>query len=134
MSDAPKTRPVIRIPDQDKVCACRGFDVAALVEVAHVPNWRTSPDKFLPLCLLCHRAYDIGLTTEAEMTAIMEAWRNGSGPMHSPTAIQALWALRSPDLKKLQQGAGERAGRTRMRRTATKKAVATRRNNKRPVA
>lgn len=114
------------MPADQRRCACCGFDVTSLVEVAHIPNWRTNPEKYLPLCLLCHRAYDLGLLTEAEIEEMYAGFGAGSPPPHSSSSIREIWATREPDWKKLQQGAGERAGRTRRRKSAARKAADTR--------
>ena len=123
-SPVPK-RPVIRLAPHDRRCASCGFEVAALVEVAHVPNWRTDPDKWVPLCLLCHRAYDIGLMTEDEVEAIRDGWKAGRPPPYDAAELWRLWASREPTWSKLQQGAGRRAGLTRRRKAAARRAVAT---------
>lgn len=119
-------RPVIRLDPQGRCCASCGLQVAALVEIAHVPNWRTNPDKYVPLCLLCHRAYDIGLMTEDEVEAVRDGWLAGASPPHDAAELWKLWAAREPAWSKLQQGAGRKAGLTRRRKAAARKAAATR--------
>ena len=103
-----------------------GLQVAALIEIAHVPNWRTSPDKYVPLCLHCHRAYGIGLMTEDEVEAVRDGWLAGTSPPYAAAELWALWAAREPEWSKLQQGAGRKAGLTRRRQAAARKAAATR--------
>lgn len=89
-------RPFIRLDAEIRRCASCGLQVAALVEIAHVPDWRTNPDKYVPLCLLCHRAYDIGLVTEDEVEAVRDAWLAGASPPHDAPSCGRCGRRESP--------------------------------------
>ncbi len=108
-------------------CSCCGLAVAALVEKAHVPNRATEPDKIIPLCILCHRAYDIGLTTDDEMENIRNRWLNGLPAPHAHDELVAIWNTRAANWSRLHQGGQKRAGLTIRRSTRAKRAWKTRR-------
>jgi hypothetical protein len=110
-------------------CACCGLSVAGLIENAHIPNKQVNPDKTVPLCILCHRAYDIALTTEDEIETIRDRWLRDESPPFKHPELSKLWASRVPDWSKLHQGAAKRAGKTRRRRAAGRKAAKTRAAN-----
>ena len=77
-------------------CLC-GLTVEVLVETAHLPNRRTAPTETARLCILCHRAYDVGLMKDEEIKAARGQWLLGQGAPFTPLELHALWASREPD-------------------------------------
>jgi hypothetical protein len=110
-------------------CASCGLGIPALIEIAHIPDRRTAPNRTLPLCSLCHRAYDLGLTSQAEIEAVEAIWKVQGAPPHTLGELLIRWGERSPDWKLLHKGAQKKAGLKIRRRNAAKRAVATRRAN-----
>ena len=110
-------------------CACCGLSVAGLIESAHVPNRAVAPHKTVPLCILCHRAYDIGLLTDVEIEAVRERWRQGASAPHEYDDLVELWTTRTADWSRLHRGAQQRAGLTIRRHHAAKRAWITRKGN-----
>jgi hypothetical protein len=114
-------------------CLC-GHAIEALVEDAHVPDRSTAPDDIARLCVLCHRAYDLGLMRDDEIRDARASWSTGGGAPYAGRVaeLHALWGSRKPDWRRLQKGAQTRAGRTLRRKAAARRAAATRRANTTP--
>ncbi|PWR24359.1 hypothetical protein [Zavarzinia aquatilis] len=108
-----------------KQCASCGLAVGALIEMAHLPDRRTAPDRVLPLCLLCHRALDLHLTSFAEIEVVEANWKAGGPAPHRLDDLIALWTSREPNWAALKKDGAARAGRTIRRRFAAKRAAAT---------
>jgi len=109
-----------------RTCACCGLDVAALIETAHVPNRRAASARTLDLCVLCHRAYDLGLTPPEKIEVAFAERQAGRPAPFTREDLLACWRARAPDWSILQQGAQQRGGRTLRRKSAAKRAAATR--------
>lgn len=107
-------------------CLC-GLAVEVLTETAHVPNRRAAPTETARLCILCHRAYDVGLMTDEEIKAAREQWLSGQGAPYTPLELHGLWASREPDWDRLHQGAQKLGGARLRRRAAARRAWRTRR-------
>lgn len=110
-----------------KICCCCGLQIEALIEKAHIPDRKTAPTNTANLCILCHRAYDIGLMTDQEIEEARSHWLSGFGARYSYEELVSMWADRKADWSKLHKDAQKRAGLTIRRRTRARKAVKTRR-------
>lgn len=77
------------MPPTAGCCLC-GLAVEALVETAHVPNRRAVPGATARLCILCHRAYDLGLMTDDEIKVARDQWLTGHGAPYTPLELHAL--------------------------------------------
>ncbi len=134
MPDATAT-PDRDLPDPMSACCLCGLDIPCLVEGAHVPDRATAPDDIARLCLLCHRAYDLGLMTDDEIRAARSACDAGGQAPFAGRAedLHALWRGRDPDWSRLQKGAQARAGKTIRRRSAARRAARTRSANRSPA-
>lgn len=108
-------------------CGLCGLAVEVLVETAHVPNRRTAPTETARLCILYHRAYDVGLMTNEEIKAARGRWLSGQGAPYTPLELHALWASREPNWARLHQGAQKLGGAKLRRRAAARRAWRTRR-------
>lgn len=95
------------------VCVMCGFGIPAVLEVAHLDQDRSNNDvdNLAVLCPNCHKMLDIGLIPP-EVVRSMRAYE-----------AQPNWKLRMKD-------AGAKAGLTRKRSGAAKRAAATRAANK----
>lgn len=109
-----------------KQCASCGLAVGALIEMAHLPDKQTAPDRVLPLCLLCHRALDLHLTTFGEIEAVEANWKAGGPAPHRLDDLIAVWSSREPNWPALKKDGPTRAGRTIRRRNAAIRAAAER--------
>jgi hypothetical protein len=91
------------------VCAYCGFGIPEILEVAHISGDRTdnSIGNLMILCPNCHKMHDIDLIP----TDIIKEMRDRKKVI---------------DWKKRMKDAGKKAGRTRTRRAAARKAVETR--------
>jgi hypothetical protein len=110
----------------DKVCACCGFGVEAVLEVAHLDGNRLNNDlsNLAILCPNCHKMHDLDLIPTDAVVLMRDR----------PKVVN--W-------KKRMKDAGEKAATTRKanevklrrkRKAAARKAVETRRRNQLQVA
>ena len=97
-------------------CAYCGFGIAGVLEVAHIDGQRQNcgVDNLVILCPTCHRMLDVDLIDTPTMIHIRDRMKSGHADLVN-------W-------KKLQKDAGAKAGATRSRQRAARKAVATRRS------
>ena len=107
-------------------CLC-GMPVEALVETAHVPDRKTAPDETARLCVLCHRAYDLGLMKTEEILTARNAWLQGKGPLYTHNELVAIWFQRPVDWSLLHKGAQKKGGRKLANRARARRAAETRR-------
>ena len=111
--------------DSTSICASCGLSTLGLIEKAHMPDKKTAPERIVPLCLLCHRAYDLGMTTHEEMEHVEAIWKAGGQPPNELSALLITWSERPPNWKQLQKDAQMKAGLTVRRRNAGIKAAKT---------
>jgi hypothetical protein len=97
-------------------CVC-GLTVEALVETAHIPDRRAAPDETARLCILCHRAYDLGLMTHDEIKAARTRWLTGEGAPYPPAELHALWTSRKSDWTRLHKATQAASGLTNLLRS-----------------
>ncbi len=94
------------------ICACCGFGIPEVLEVAHIDGERSNNkiNNLVILCPNCHKMHDIGLIPPH----VVEEMRDREK--------QIDWSKRMKD-------AGKKAALTRKRRQAGKKAAETRKRN-----
>ena len=94
-------------------CAVCGLQVATCLQIAHLDHnaGNNDPDNLARLCPTHHWMYDSGLYPIEAIKMLQAHWQSTEG---------------KPDHKGRMKNAGAKAALTRKRRTAARKAVATR--------
>jgi len=109
-----EARKVAREAYPYRACAVCGLSLPTAIDLAHLDQdaSNNAPDNLAWLCKTHHWMYDAGLYPAAALEALRDHWQRTKG---------------KPDHSARMKDAGPKAARTRKRRAAAKKAVATRR-------
>ena len=112
----------------DHLCACCGFGITDVLEVAHVDGDRKNNriENLIVLCPNCHKMHDLDLIPTDMMIALRDRPKVARWAKRMKDAGARAAATRKSEREK-RLAAGAKAATTRKRRAAAKKAVSTRR-------